>query len=104
MCLLIVLHRVYKEAPLLLAANRDEFLARSADPMRVHRKENPRILGGRDEQAGGTWLAVNDRGLFAGLTNHPSSSRLPDKKSRGELPLALAHYKDAKQAVDEFCN
>ena len=32
----------------------------------------PRILGGRDEVAGGTWLAVNEHGVVAGLTNQPA--------------------------------
>ena len=30
------------------------------------------MLGGRDLLAGGTWLAVNEHGLVAGLTNRPS--------------------------------
>ena len=103
MCLLIVLHQVYDETPLIVAANRDEFLSRPADPMIVHQKEDPRILGGKDLQAGGTWLAVNEKGLFAGLTNQPLPSANPGKKSRGQLPLALAGFGNAEQAVSEFC-
>lgn len=103
MCLLIVLHQVFDEAPLIVAANRDEFYSRPAEPMIVHQKENPRILGGKDKQAGGTWLAINEGGLFAGLTNHPSPSRNPNKKSRGQLPLALAGSANAERAVSDFC-
>jgi uncharacterized protein with NRDE domain len=90
-------------APLLVAANRDEKLDRPATAMTVLRASGPRILGGRDERAGGTWLAVNEHGLVAGLTNRP----LPDgpdpaRRSRGELPLVLAGHRHADHAVEEF--
>jgi uncharacterized protein with NRDE domain len=41
--------------------------------------------------------------VFAGLTNFPSPDRDPSKKSRGELPLALARHADAGSAVKAFC-
>jgi uncharacterized protein with NRDE domain len=100
-CLLIALFQMIPEAPLMVAANRDERLDRPAVAMTVLREAGPRILGGRDELAGGTWLAVNEHGVVAGLTNQPSADgRDPGKRSRGELPLALAGYKSAAEAVD----
>ena len=88
------------DAPLIVAANRDERLDRPAVPMTVLREREPRILGGRDELAGGTWLAVNEHGVVAGLTNQPSfGGRDPSKRSRGELPLAFASYSSAADAV-----
>jgi len=49
-----------------------------------------RILSPRDQQAAGTWLAVNDVGMFAGLTNLRGGDELADAPSRGRLPhLAL---------------
>jgi uncharacterized protein with NRDE domain len=63
----------------------------------------PRILGGRDERAGGTWLAVNEFGVFAGVTNQPlGDARDPTRRSRGELPLMLAGHTEARGAVDAF--
>lgn len=101
MCLLIVLSRVHHELPLVVAANRDERLDRPATPMTVLLDGNPRVLGGRDEQAGGTWFALNDRGVFAGLTNRPPpDGASPAKRSRGELPLALAAHTSAARAVE----
>jgi uncharacterized protein with NRDE domain len=98
--LLIAMFQVLPEAPLIIAANRDELYARPAVAMTVLRRREPRILGGRDEQAGGTWLAVNERGVVAGLTNQPSAAgRDPGKRSRGELPLAFAAHQDAATAV-----
>jgi uncharacterized protein with NRDE domain len=102
-CLLIALSGVVSDVPLLIAANRDEMYQRPADPITVLRAAQPRILGGRDELAGGTWLAVNEHGVVAGLTNQPTGARDPAKRSRGELPLAFAAYPDAKTAVTEVC-
>ena len=103
MCLLIALSRIVPGVPLLIAANRDELYQRPADPITVLRAAQPRILGGRDEQAGGTWLAVNEHGVVAGLTNQPVVARDPARRSRGELPLAFAAYPDAATAVTEVC-
>ena len=102
-CLLIALFGVVPDVPLLIAANRDEMYQRPADPITVLRATQPRILGGRDELAGGTWLAVNEHGVVAGLTNQPTGARDPAKRSRGELPLVFAAYPDAKTAVTEVC-
>ncbi len=89
MCLLVVLYRVVPGVPLIVAANRDELLARPATPMTTLRERDPRIVGGRDERAGGTWLAVNEHGVVAGLTNRPGGAS-PGRRSRGELPLLAA--------------
>ena len=103
MCLLVVVSRPGSATPLVVGANRDERLERPATAVTVLRRSGPRILGGRDEEAGGTWLAVNEHGVVAGLTNRPSpEGRDPSKKSRGELPLALAAYRDARSAVEDF--
>jgi uncharacterized protein with NRDE domain len=103
MCLLVVVSRLDPGAPLVVGANRDERLDRGARAMTVLRESSPRILGGRDEEAGGTWLAVNQHGVVAGLTNRPSpGGRQADKRSRGELPLALARHRDAASAVEDF--
>ncbi|MGO8961483.1 MAG: NRDE family protein [Streptosporangiaceae bacterium] len=101
MCLLVALFQAVPGAPLIVAANRDERYDRPAVAMTVLRDGPPRILGGRDELAGGTWLAVNDRGVVAGLTNQPSADgRDPTKRSRGELPLLFTEHASAAAAID----
>ncbi|HEY5251745.1 MAG TPA: NRDE family protein [Acidimicrobiales bacterium] len=103
MCLLVMAFGLDPEAPLVVAANRDEWLDRPATSMTVLRESHPRILGGRDERAGGTWLAVNQYGLVAGLTNRPLPDGVdPTKRTRGELPLALASHRTAAEAVEDF--
>ena len=102
MCLLIVLSRARRDLPVVVAANRDERLERPATAMTVLREAGPRALGGRDEQAGGTWFALNEHGVFAGLTNRPPPWDGAAKRSRGELPLALAAHPSAADAVEAF--
>jgi uncharacterized protein with NRDE domain len=100
MCLLVVGFALDPDRPLMVGANRDEMLARPAVALTVLRDAVPRILGGRDLRAGGTWLAVNEHGVVAGLTNRPSPGGPdPDRRSRGEIPLALARHPSAESAA-----
>ena len=102
MCLLVFASRLRDDLPLAVGANRDEQLERPAVPMEVLRAAGPRVLGGRDLLAGGTWLAVSEHGVVAGITNRPlgDEGRDASKRSRGELPLALASATTAGAAVD----
>lgn len=94
--------RVGTDYPLVVAANRDERLDRPSDTIAVLQEADPRVLGGRDLLAGGTWLAVNEHGVVAGLTNRPSpGGRDPSKRSRGELPLMIARRRTAEEGVAE---
>ncbi len=103
MCLLIIGSRVVPDEPLIVGANRDEVLERPAVAITVLTEGPPRVLGGRDDLSGGTWLAVNEHGVCAGLTNQPlGEARDPTKRSRGELPMALARHPTAADAVEAF--
>jgi len=78
--------------PLLLAAVRDEFTERSWDRPAAHWADRPRVWGGRDRLAGGTWLAVDrDRpaigALLNGVRRDPPDDGQP-RPTRGALPLA----------------
>ena len=104
-CLLVVALGLRPDLPLVVGANRDERLDREATPMDVL-AASPLVLGGRDRLAGGTWLAVNDAGVVAAITNRPAreQGRDPTKRSRGELPLALASCPTASKAVEAFAD
>jgi uncharacterized protein with NRDE domain len=100
-CLLVVASRVVAGEPLIVGANRDEVLERPSTAVTVLDEGPPRIVGGRDELSGGTWLALNELGVCAGLTNEPlGEDKDPSKLSRGELPLLLARHAVAAEAVD----
>jgi len=105
MCTLILLHRPQLAEtgfwPLLLAANRDEMLARPWLPPAAHWPNQPDVTGGLDTLAGGTWLATNKAGIVAGVLNRTGSlGPQQGKRSRGELPLlALAHATASEAAT-----
>lgn len=85
MCLILVAHKVDDSLPLIIAANRDEFHARPTQKAGWW-PDNRNILGGRDLQAGGTWLAVQRDGRFAAVTNFRDVDTPPrNKRSRGFL-------------------
>ncbi|MGH7907025.1 MAG: NRDE family protein [Candidatus Binataceae bacterium] len=85
MCTLALYFQVSSEWPVVIAANRDEFLSRPTRMPGVL-SENPRVIGGKDLKAGGTWLGLNEFGVVAGLLNRHSEG-IPDfaRRSRGLL-------------------
>lgn len=68
MCLIVLDWRPGSAAPLRLAANRDERHDRPAAPL-ARWRDCPAILGGRDLEAGGSWLAAHSGGRVAAITN-----------------------------------
>ncbi len=55
MCLIVVAWRARAGLPLVVAANRDEWRERPAEPVHWW-LDHPGLLAGRDLQAGGTWM------------------------------------------------
>ena len=88
MCLILVGWRTHPRFPLVVAANRDEFHARAAAPAGFW-PHQPRVLAGRDLQAGGTWLGVARNGRFASVTNYRGGHDPDAAESRGALVTAF---------------
>jgi len=89
MCLLVLAFEAHPRHLLAVAANRDEFHHRPADPAHFW-PERPDLLAGRDLEGGGTWLGVTRGGRFAALTNFREPGRhLADAPSRGGLVTAF---------------
>lgn len=85
MCLIAVAWRVREDLPLVVAANRDEWRDRPAEPAHWW-EDHPDLLAGRDLQAGGTWMGVTRDGRFAAVTNfRDPSDRRTTARSRGGL-------------------
>jgi len=85
MCLILVAWRVHPDYPLVVAANRDEFYARPSSPAAPW-PDAPQVTGGRDLEAGGTWLGVAEHGRFAAITNVREPGVPKGPQSRGHLP------------------
>jgi hypothetical protein len=100
-CTVVISFEPGERSPLLLLGIRDELTGRPWRPPAAHWPGSP-LVGGLDEQAGGTWLAVhpgvprvscllNGRGV-------PADPAV--RRSRGELPLRAAA--DGAQVLKEL--
>jgi len=89
MCLLTLAIDQSRRFPLVVAANRDEFFNRPAARLAWWSPGPglPDILGGRDLEAGGTWLGLTAEGRMAMVTNvrAPTAPRDAGAPSRGEI-------------------
>jgi len=74
-CLVVLAFRHHPDYPLVVVANRDEYYDRPALPAHFW-EDRPHILGGRDQEAGGTWFAVDRSGRWATVTNYRGFSLL----------------------------
>jgi hypothetical protein len=99
MCLLAIQYRLVPEAPILVAANREESYERLSSPPSIQ-SGKPRILCGLDQRHNGTWLGVNQHGLFVAACNRPKIFVPAVPRSRGLLCRDLLRAGSARKAVD----
>jgi hypothetical protein len=99
MCLLAIQYQLVPEAPILVAANREEFYERPSQPPSIQ-SGKPRVLCGVDGQAGGTWLGVNQHGLLVAASNRRRMRPTYPTRSRGVLCRELLKSESAIQARD----
>ncbi len=86
MCLIAFALNADPACPLLIAANRDEYLDRPTAPLhRWSLADGTEVVGGRDLRDGGTWLGLSPQGRVAMLTNVRQAVVGPGARSRGEL-------------------
>jgi uncharacterized protein with NRDE domain len=85
MCLIVLAWKIHPRYPLILATNRDEFYERSSAPL-DYWEGTTNVLGGRDIEKGGSWLATNVDGRWAAVTNFRDGNlSSPPSLSRGHL-------------------
>jgi len=102
-CTLIAIHRRVEGAPLVVAANRDEYFDRPAEGpsiFEVGEAPGQRILAPRDLRAGGTWLGLNAEGVFAAVTNLRDPNPDPERRSRGLVVMDALKAATASRAAD----
>lgn len=91
MCLIAFAWGASERFPFVIAANRDEFLARPTAPLsRWLSPGGAVVLAGRDLKDGGTWMGFSPSGRFAMLTNVRDPQAAPPAQpiSRGGLALS----------------
>jgi uncharacterized protein with NRDE domain len=103
MCLLVLAWKTHPRYRLVLAGNRDEFHDRPAAALNWW-QDDPRILGGRDLKANGTWLGVARSGRFGVVTNYRDlQAPVEGAPSRGGLvPRFLTGATSPKEFLDDL--
>lgn len=85
MCLIFISLNNHPNYKLIVAANRDEFYARKTLPAHYW-EDHPHIVGGRDGDASGTWMAMSKQGKICMVTNYRDPFNInPKAPSRGQL-------------------
>ncbi len=84
MCLIVFSWQPDSQYPFILTANRDEFYRRPTQTAGFW-KDSPDVFGGRDLEAGGSWMAINKNSRFAAVTNYREVAIPSGLCSRGEL-------------------
>jgi uncharacterized protein with NRDE domain len=96
-CTLTLAWQTFPDAPVVVAANRDERRDRPSEPPR-RTESNPSVVAPRDARAGGTWIGHNDAGLFVGITNRWIDGATAER-SRGLLVADALREPDATSAA-----
>jgi len=99
MCLIFLSLHVHPTYKLILAGNRDEFYNRKTAPASFW-QDHPDVLGGRDLEAGGTWMGVTRSGKISFITNYRDPQNInPQAPSRGML---VSDYLESDVAPDIY--
>ncbi|QKG91556.1 NRDE family protein [Halorubrum salinarum] len=128
MCTLTLAWRTFGDAPVALAATRDEALDRPSEPPAVRGATSGdggraddggrgtdgdaggrvRYVAPRDAEAGGTWIGVSEGGLVVAVTNRWLDADREGDRSRGLLvrdcltaPSAEAAVRAVERELDE---
>ncbi len=99
MCLIVLGRNIHPKYKLILVANRDELYER---PTKVaHYWNGPnQLLAGKDLEAGGTWIGVNQMGHIAAVTNYRDPTNYQNNKaSRGQIPV---NFLDSRVLADQY--
>ncbi len=99
MSLLAIVYHLVPEAPILVAYNREEPLDRAC-PSPAIQSGKPRILASIDQQTGGTYLGMNQNGMFVGIVRRKKPNAPNSPRSRGALAREMLKCNSAREAID----
>jgi len=95
---MVILYRTARNTPILVATNREELFDRPTQYPKIQ-PGTPKVACGIDKQAGGTWLGVNQYGMFAAVTNRRKTQVPAEPRSRGLLCRDLLNIPTAEEAT-----
>jgi len=101
-CTLVLAWQVFEDAPVVVTANRDEYLDRPSEPP-ARRDWGATVIAPKDADAGGTWLGYNEHGVVVALTNRWLDDAIEGDRSRGLLvrdALAAESAEEASRYVE----
>jgi len=99
MCLLVLAWRIDPQFRLVVAANRDEFHARSSAPLAPW-ADLAGVVGGRDLQAGGAWFAIDESQRVGIVTNFREFGR--QRRSAPSRGALIPAYLSGTQSPGDF--
>ncbi len=98
MCIVAFAINQHPDYPLILIANRDEYTARATQALHLWQTA-PAIAAGKDLQAGGTWMGINENGRWAAITNFRDPTLAVGAISRGEI---VTQCLTSKKSLSDF--
>ena len=106
MCTSVILFRKEHAWPLLIGSNRDEKLSKKSKfPAKHWPKQFPNIIGGYDEEKGGTWIAINNNGLVSIIHNRSlEKNNNIIKRTRGHIILELLNFEKIEDSIKYLQN
>ena len=99
MCSIIL---VRNPQSLILATNRDELLDRPSEGPIIKQFGELRAFSPQDTLKGGTWLGLNELGLFVGITNRYTPSPKNTLNSRGIITQKALEAKTPSEALEKL--
>lgn len=98
MCTLVLAWQVFEDEPVVVAANRDEYLVRQSEPP-ARRDWDTTVVAPKDTEAGGTWIGYNEHGVLVALTNRWLDESIEGDRSRGLLVRDALKAESAEAAI-----
>ena len=90
MCTSVIFFKKNEDWPIIIGSNRDESLNRQSLFPGRHWEKYPHIVAGKDLKRSGTWIGINDYGIFGLIHNRNfKNNNENNKTSRGLLLLDI---------------
>lgn len=98
MCTITLAWQAFADSPVIVVANRDEYLDRPSEPP-TQREWEKAVIAPKDSEASGTWIGYNEDGVLVALTNRWIEGDIDGDRSRGLLVRDALKRESAEEAA-----